>query len=149
MDAAASRRARLLLLVLVLALPPARLFGPVHAHSSRPYPFPSQGIWRLCFTRLGLTKKIRIDLKEARALHPHKLSLSRAFLALSWKFAQPIGPRFKKADNSHFPPRQQQASSISSPLKSLLTLFFSWFPPILPCIDRPATFLSQKALYHL
>lgn len=57
----------------------ARLFGRVHGHSLRPYPSPfSQGL-RASFSPDSDWQEIRIDLKEARALHLHKLFLSRAF----------------------------------------------------------------------
>lgn len=47
------------------------------------------------------SQEIRIDLKEARALLSPQIFPSCGLLALSWKSAQPIGPRFKKAVDSH------------------------------------------------
>lgn len=143
MGAAASRRARLLLLVLVLALPPARLFGQVHAHSSRPILSLTRKIGDSALPYSDLQENKNRPERGSSSPSPQIISLA-CFLALSWKFAQPIGPRFKKADNSHFPPpRHQQATSISSPLKSLLTSFFFLAPPshILhrqPCQNPPS-----------
>lgn len=149
MGAAASRRARLLLLVLVLALPPARLFGQVHAHSSRPILSLPRKIGDSALPYSDLQENKNRPERGSSSPSPQIISLA-CFLALSWKFAQPIGPRFKKADNSHFPPRHQQATSISSPLKSWLTsVFFPWLHPLISCTDSPAKILLQSPVSSL